>query len=85
MKNTLIFVVFVLLVLGLLFLISGTRSPKIPDDALHRTISDKTACLECHGPGKEAALKKNHPPKDQCFICHKVKRKGARSKDPLPG
>ncbi|MGD0886872.1 MAG: hypothetical protein ABSA46_18680 [Thermodesulfovibrionales bacterium] len=79
MKNTLIFVLFVLLVLGLLSLLSGTRSPRIPEDVLHRVITDNTACLECHGPGAEAALKKNHPPKDQCLICHKVKRKSTRN------
>jgi hypothetical protein len=30
--------------------------------------------MECHGPGKPAARKETHPPKDDCIKCHKVKR-----------
>lgn len=75
MKNTIIFVVFVLLIIGLLTLFSGTRAPRLPEDVRHKVITDNTACLECHGPGKEAALKNTHPPKAECLICHKVKRK----------
>lgn len=78
MKNTLIFVVFVLIVLALLFAISGKRVPPplIPADGLHADAGDNTsACTGCHGPGKEAALKAKHPPKYECFKCHKTARK----------
>ncbi|HET6514027.1 MAG TPA: hypothetical protein VFG09_02620 [Thermodesulfovibrionales bacterium] len=75
MKNTIIFVIFVLLVLGLLTLFSGTRAPRIPEDSRHAALSDNAACMECHGPGKVAERKKTHPPKDECLLCHKVKRK----------
>ncbi|MEJ2182323.1 MAG: hypothetical protein P8Y66_02230 [Nitrospirota bacterium] len=74
MKNTLIFVAFVLLVLGGLYLISGDRSPRIPDDALHAGLSENAACAVCHGPGMEEALSAEHPPKDDCLYCHKRKR-----------
>ncbi len=73
-KNTIIFVVFVLAVIGFLYAISGKRSPRIPENGMHRGISEETACLDCHGARKYAARKETHPPKDQCFICHKRKR-----------
>ncbi len=74
MKNTLIFIVFVLVVLGLLYAISGKRVPPplIPADAVHSGPADPPACLECHGPGKEAPRKAKHPPKQECFKCHKA-------------
>jgi flagellin-like protein len=72
--NTLIFIVFVAVVVGLLFSISGNRSPRIPDDQTHAVITDAKACLKCHGPGMPNARKPDHPPKDQCMLCHKVRR-----------
>ncbi len=77
MKNTLIFVVFVLVVLGLLFTVSGKRVPPplIPDDGLH-ALNDVSACMNCHGPGKSAAMRKAHPPKYECFKCHKTGKSG---------
>ena len=75
MKNTLIFIIFMAIVLGLLSLLSGTRAPRIPEDALHAGITDNGVCLKCHAPGTPAALKQNHPPKTECVICHKRKRK----------
>lgn len=78
MKNTLIFIVFVLVVLGLLYAISGKRVPPplIPADAAHSGPTDPPACLECHGLGKEAPRKAKHPPKHECFKCHKAANKG---------
>ncbi len=80
MKNTLVFIVFVLVVLGFLYFISGKRiqPPFIPDDDAHRMVADAGACMGCHGPGKDAALKPKHPPKYECFKCHKVKKGGVR-------
>jgi len=74
MKSTVSFVIFVLAVLGFLFLISGKRYPQIPADARHRAVTENTACMGCHGPDKEDKLKETHPPKYECFKCHKVKR-----------
>lgn len=74
MKNTLTFIAFVMIVLGLLFVVSGKRVPPpfIPVDALHEGVTDVSACLDCHGQGKSAAMKKVHPPKFECFKCHKA-------------
>ncbi|OGW30224.1 MAG: hypothetical protein A2X59_10585 [Nitrospirae bacterium GWC2_42_7] len=74
MKNTLVFVVFVLVVVGLLFSISGKRSPQIPNDTDHRAITDTTVCLGCHGPSQKYQRKTTHPPKHECFKCHKNKK-----------
>lgn len=72
-KN-LAFVVFVVVVVGFLTMISGERSNRIPEDANHAVITDPAGCLECHGPGMIAARTAKHPPKDDCMLCHKVKR-----------
>lgn len=81
MKNTLIFLVFVLVVLGFLYAISGKRVPPafIPEDSIHEAVSDTSVCMGCHGPGKEAALKAKHPPKYECFKCHKRAREGGKA------
>ncbi len=76
MKSTIWFIIFVLLIVGLLFSISGKRYPRIPDDVIHKDIAfnNTAACLECHGAGKKNALKNTHPPKFECFKCHKARR-----------
>ena len=81
MKNTLIFLIFVLAVLGLLYAISGRRVPPpfIPADGLHAGAGNSaSACMDCHGPGKEAQLKAKHPPKYECFKCHKTAKAGGK-------
>lgn len=82
MKSTLIFLVFVLAVLALLAVISGRRIPPspIPLDSRHIALNDPKVCLDCHGPDKEAPLKKTHPPKRECLKCHKVKGEGKNIK-----
>jgi len=76
MKNTLIFITFILIVLGVLFLISGKKYPRIPSDSIHRGLKKEIAlCKECHGPHGKAPLGKDHPPKFDCFKCHKHPRK----------
>ncbi len=76
MKNTLIFIAFVLIVLGLLYAVSGKRVPPplIPDDNLHIALNDASGCMDCHGPDKKASLRKAHPPKFECLKCHKAKK-----------
>ncbi len=61
------------ILLVLFFLSSGKKAPLIPGDALHQNATTNEACGECHAPGKPAPLKENHPPKEQCLICHKTK------------
>jgi hypothetical protein len=74
MKNTVGLAIFVLAVLLLLFFLSSNKKvPPIPSDALHSGITMDTGCAACHGPGKQAPLKPNHPPKEQCLVCHKKK------------
>ncbi len=73
MKKSIGFVIFVLVVVGLLYSISGKKFPRIPDDPRHRGIASEEACMGCHGQGKESPLKQNHPPKFECFKCHKTK------------
>lgn len=74
MKNTLTFIAFVLAVLLVLFFLSSSKkAPLIPSDDLHKNVTTNAACAECHAPGKQAPLKQNHPPKEQCLICHILK------------
>ncbi|MGA2192470.1 MAG: hypothetical protein ABSG42_03725 [Nitrospirota bacterium] len=51
--------------------LTGTKAPKIPPDMTHASITIAADCQGCHSPGKSSPLKKAHPPKDQCFECHK--------------
>ncbi len=74
MKSIIGFIVFVLIVVVLLFSISGKKYPRIPDDASHKAITETAACMECHGQGKQYQMKPSHPPKVECFKCHKAKR-----------
>jgi hypothetical protein len=74
MKSTLIFIVFVLVVLGFLFAISGKKYSQMPADADHLGVTDTALCMDCHGTGKPYAQKSAHPPKFECLKCHKQKR-----------
>ena len=71
MKSILGFIIFALVVVGILIFFSGKEFGRIPQDGLHAGISDAAACMDCHGPGKKNELKKAHPPKFECFKCHK--------------
>ena len=73
MKHIAMYVVFMLVVVGLLFALSGTKSPRIPDDENHMNFTVVERCRECHGPDGVAPRSDSHPPKDQCLECHKVK------------
>ncbi len=74
MKSTVIFIVFVLTVLGFLYAISGRKYSQMPADANHTGVADTALCMECHGVGKQYAQKPTHPPKFECLKCHKQKR-----------
>lgn len=74
MKNSLLFLVFVLAVLGFLYAISGKKYSRMPADANHIGVTDIALCMECHGVGKQYARKPTHPPKFECLKCHKQKR-----------
>jgi cytochrome c553 len=74
MKNNIIFVLFILVVVGFFFSISGKKYPQIPANEAHQEITEITACMKCHGPDGVNPRKPSHPPKDDCFKCHKKKR-----------
>lgn len=62
-------------VLFLVYLSStGKKPPLLPADAQHAGLATNEACAPCHGPGRASPLKEGHPPKEQCVICHEVKR-----------
>ncbi|MGW8272729.1 MAG: hypothetical protein ACWGN7_04995 [Thermodesulfovibrionales bacterium] len=75
MRNNLLFVVFIILVILVLVMISGEKSPRIPLDEAHASAQSEQDCLGCHGAGMSNERSKEHPPKDQCFLCHKRARK----------
>jgi hypothetical protein len=67
-------VILIFTILAVLFIISSRQKvPLIPADSLHQNISNNKVCADCHSPGKQAPLKANHPPKEQCLLCHKYK------------
>ena len=74
MKNkNLLFIIFVIAVVGFLFFLSANavKPPLMPSDAIHKNLGDIRSCAPCHGPGGNNPLKKGHPPKEHCFKCHK--------------
>jgi hypothetical protein len=74
-KSALTFTVLAALILIFLFyLSSGHKVPAVPQDERHRNATTDVSCLECHAPGKQAPLEAAHPPKEQCLICHKIKK-----------
>jgi len=74
MMKKLLPVILIFAIIAVLFIISSRqRVPLIPADSLHKNITSNEVCTECHGPGKQAPLKANHPPKEQCLLCHKYK------------
>ncbi len=76
MKGTVGFILFLAVVLLILVVISsGNKVPLIPADETHSIVTSDLACAGCHGPGKIASLKPSHPPKEQCLVCHKRKKK----------
>jgi hypothetical protein len=74
MKSTLGFIIFALVLVGLLFFLSPKKYPPLPKDKVHVSITDASACFACHGPGKQYKLKPSHPPKFECFKCHEPQK-----------
>ncbi len=63
------------IIAALAFLSSiGKKAPFIPPDNIHRAIATQEGCVACHAPGRQAPVKANHPPKEQCLICHKIRK-----------
>lgn len=75
MKSIWPFITAAIVIIVVLFFLSsrGKKAPFLPPDNIHNAITTQEVCVACHAPGKQAPLKANHPPKEQCLICHKVK------------
>ena len=73
-----LFVVGILAVVAILYILSvtGAKPPAIPPDVEHAAARTVGECKVCHSADGPSPLKKEHPPKDQCFGCHKVKPGG---------
>jgi hypothetical protein len=63
---------------------TGEKAKRVPLDSKHQAsyeaiekgqdrIETERGCTTCHTPGS-VPLPKNHPPKEQCLICHKLDR-----------
>lgn len=72
MKKNILYLAIILLVPVLLYILSLETVIPIPLDENHQGITEEIQCLDCHGKGEDYPLKKEHPPKDQCFQCHKT-------------
>jgi len=73
MKNTLFFIIFVLAIVSILYFISGKKYPQMPSDPIHSGATVDSMCNGCHGPKGKFPKKPQHPPKDECLKCHKIK------------
>jgi len=73
-KMTVQLIGFILIVLAILFAITGKRVMPVPGDVRHAAARDVASCGACHAPGGAAPLKPGHPPKEQCLICHKLSK-----------
>jgi hypothetical protein len=75
-------------VLAVFFLISGEETTsKVPYDSTHRPFYDilaktgsrleaEKSCESCHN-GRIIPFPKDHPSKNRCLFCHKMKRKAS--------
>jgi hypothetical protein len=72
MKNALFPVIAAVALVVCLFILSslGKKPPVIPHDAVHEGSTTQESCAACHAPGKSSPLKRSHPPKEQCLLCH---------------
>jgi hypothetical protein len=82
-RRDLLAVAFVVLVLVVLITGSGHEKAKpVPADDKHRPfyeaiekgadrVETEKGCTTCHNPRTDP-LPKEHPPKEQCLICHKL-------------
>ncbi|MHB8174580.1 MAG: cytochrome c family protein [Nitrospirota bacterium] len=74
-KRDLLFAAVIVALIIFLYFLSATarKPPAMPADAVHAKLTDLRSCPACHGPGKVSPLKQDHPPKEHCFKCHKLK------------
>jgi hypothetical protein len=80
MKKHIFYLTLILLVPLTLYILSLKTVVPIPPDDNHAGITEVKGCFECHGDDKVSPRKKTHPPKDQCFNCHKAAKKPPSAK-----
>ena len=80
-KRDWLFVAVIAVVLGILLLTTGKEKPRqVPADDRHRPLRERLAkgadreavergCAACNNP-RVNPLPGNHPPKEQCLLCH---------------
>ena len=85
-KRDRIFIAVIIVVLSVLFISTSIeKGKKVPYDDKHRQfyelmdngmerVKTEKGCAMCHST-QSNPLPKDHPPKEQCLICHKLSRK----------
>lgn len=80
-KRDWLFAAVVVILLGILMLTTGKEKPRqVPADNRHRPLMERLAkganrevvereCATCHN-ARGIPLPGNHPPKEQCLLCH---------------
>ncbi len=49
---------------------TADRPPPLPADPIHRDWDGADDCLDCHGPGRSAERRPDHPLGHDCRRCH---------------
>lgn len=71
-KRDLIFLAIVIGVVTALSLGSSERrTAPTPNDPVHRQVTTRQGCMQCHGPGGIRPQPKGHTRQEQCFQCHR--------------
>jgi hypothetical protein len=71
-QKSLVFYGGALLMVGTLaFLAKDPPARYVPVDDNHPRPLVVAACRDCHAPGAMAPQSPDHPPKDQCMLCHR--------------
>lgn len=76
LQKNLVFYGGTLLMVGTLAFLSKTREKRyVPEDEYHPRPLAVALCRDCHAPGKMAPQPPDHPPKEQCMLCHRDRTK----------
>lgn len=76
-KIDVVFIITGVIVVFVLAIAPKETTPKAPNDDIHRSLilaKDDSSCKNCHGVGTDKPLPPNHPKKDGCHFCHKLKK-----------
>ena len=80
-KFDFIFIAIAVIIIAVLMVNTGGQKPhRVPSDEKHRSLLEEVrkgtkreevekVCVSCHN-SRIVPLSKNHPPKEQCLICH---------------